>query len=270
VDARHVRRLAGVTAALAAVVGAAAFAASPGATTRAAHSDIRDADGVVYRYYAPYGYRFQPLLSLAALDAAVSARKPGAARRLATALLARGVHHGGRLYWEYDFPYGGPVPWTSGFAQAVAALAFARAHLLLRDDSLLRPAAAAFRALRGTLLMPLGGGLWVREYGFTHEAILNAQLETVLSLESYARIAHSRPARRIARRMYVAARTLLPRFDLGACWSRYSLGGAAADEHYQSYHLDLLRRLAAKHPGDRIWRATYVRWSRCLPPAVPR
>jgi hypothetical protein len=65
------------------------------------------------------------------------------------------------------------------------------------------------------------------------------------------------------RDLVVAARRLLPRFDRG-CWARYELGGAAATVHYQTYHVELLRRLAATRP-EPIWRTTYVRWSRCLP-----
>jgi len=112
--------------------------------------------------------------------------------------------------------------------------------------------------------MPLAGGSWIREYGFTHQVILNAQLQSIISLDSYAAIAESAPARRLARELAVAARRLLPSFDLG-CWARYQLGGGAATLHYQTYHVELLRRIAATHP-EPIWRRTYLRWRRCLPP----
>ena len=42
------------------------------------------------------------------------------------------------------------------------------------------------------------------------------------------------------------------------------LGGGAASRHYQTYHVGLLRRLAATRP-EPIWRRTYLRWRRCLP-----
>jgi D-glucuronyl C5-epimerase-like protein len=220
--------------------------------------------GIVYRYYAGAGYRFQPLLSFGNLNAAVSAHDVSATRRLARALLARAVHRGDALYWPYDFAFGGGSPgWTSGFTQAVAAQALARTAVLLREPSYRRAAAAAYRALGGGLLMPLGGGLWIREYSFTHEAILNAQLESLLALESYARAAGSAPAAKLALRLEQATRTLLPQFDVG-CWGRYELGGAAADLHYQTYHVDLLRRMALRHP-EPIWRTTYLRWRACLP-----
>ena len=113
--------------------------------------------------------------------------------------------------------------------------------------------------------MPLAGGLWIREYGFTHQVILNAQLQSIISLESYAAIAKSAAARRVASRLVIATRTLLPRFDLG-CWARYELGGPAASVGYQTYHVELLRRLAMTHGGP-IWRDTHARWRRCLPHA---
>jgi hypothetical protein len=222
-----------------------------------------EVEGIVYRYYASSGLRFQPLLSFGKLNAFVSAQDAPAARRLASALLARGVHRGDAVYWPYDFPYGGSPPgWTSGFTQAVAAQALARAGLLVGDRGYLAAAEAAFRGLRRTLLIPLGGGSWIREYSFTDQAILNAQLESLLAIEWYARIARTPAAKTVAADLYVAARTLLPRFDLG-CWGRYQLGGARATLQYQTYHVDLLCRLAAKHP-EPIWRSTYLRWSRCL------
>lgn len=222
------------------------------------------ADGIVFRHYPSAGYRFQPLLSFGKLNVLVSAHRAQAARRLAAALRARGVRRGDALYWEYDFPFGGGAPgWTSGFTQAVAAQALARTAVLVGDLADAAAANAAFRGLQRTLLMPLAGGSWIREYSFSGQVILNAQLESILAVESYARIAGTATAARVAADLERAARTLLPRFDIG-CWGRYELGGPAADLHYQTYHVDLLRRLATRH-AEPIWRATYLRWSRCLP-----
>ena len=219
--------------------------------------------GLVFKYYAGAGSQFQPLLSFAALNNQVLQQRCAAARQLASALLARAVRRGDAAYWEYDFSFqGGPVPWRSGFAQAVAAQALARAGVMLRDPALSAAAAASFRGLRQTLLMGLAGGSWVREYGFTDQVILNAQLQSILSLDSYATIAESAAARRLADELALAARRLLPRFDLG-CWARYQLGGGAASLHYQTYHVELLRRLAATR-AEPIWRRTYLRWRRCL------
>lgn len=224
--------------------------------------DVSDRS-VVFREYPGLGYRFQPLLSFAALNQNVSQRRPYAARRIAAALLGRAVRSGDALYWEYDFPYqGGPAPWRSGFAQAVAAQGLARAGALLHEPLLAAAAAAAFRGLR-TLLLPIADGLWIREYSFTHEVILNAQLQSIISLESYAKTAESAAAGRVVRELIVATRRLLPLFDVG-CWARYELAGPPASLSYQAYHVDLLRRLSATRP-EPIWRKTYARWVRCLP-----
>ncbi|HEX6788675.1 MAG TPA: D-glucuronyl C5-epimerase family protein [Gaiellaceae bacterium] len=228
-----------------------------------APGDIHDANGLVYRYYAPWGYRFQPLLSLSALEIDVSRRRIAATRKLAEALLARAARRGDALYWPYDFSFGGgPASWTSGFTQAIAAEALARAGVLLGDEKLIRAADASFRGLRETLFMRIAGGLWIREYSFTHQVILNAQLQSIIALESYAAIAQTAAAHRVAVLVEAAARRLLPAFDLG-CWGRYQLGGAAADSHYEAYHVELLRTLSVTHP-EPIWRATYVRWRRCF------
>ena len=220
--------------------------------------------GLMFRSYAGAGYQFQPLLSFAALNSLVSHKRWCAVSRLASALVARAVRRGGAAYWEYGFSFdGGPVPWRSGFAQAVAAQALARAGALLQDPALSAAGAAAFRGLRGPLLMRIGGGAWVREYGFTNEVILNAQLQSIISLDSYAAVGDSGPGRRLAQKLAVAAQRLLPRFDLG-CWARYELGGGRATLHYQTYHVELLRRLAATRP-EPVWRRTYLRWRACLP-----
>jgi D-glucuronyl C5-epimerase C-terminus len=228
----------------------------------AERKDILDADGVVYRYYAGHGFQFQPLANFARLNAAVSAGRALTAERLARALVARGIPQRGALYWEYYFPFGGPSRWNSGFVQAVAAQALARAGDLVVDPSLEGAAYAAFRAIQQSFLMPLGRGSWIREYGFTDMAILNAQLQSLVSLYSFAALNGAADVRRTVARLDLASRTLLSQFDTG-CWSRYSLGGRLASRHYHEYHVWLLRRLAAMR-GDRIWRSTAARWSNFL------
>src|SRR4051812_3247737 len=74
-------------------------------------------DGLVY-----YGgsSQFQPLLSFAALNNLVLQRRCGAARRLASALLARGVRRGGAGFWGDNFALEGrPGPRGAGLAPGV-------------------------------------------------------------------------------------------------------------------------------------------------------
>jgi peptidoglycan hydrolase-like protein with peptidoglycan-binding domain len=214
-------------------------------------------DGVVYRYFPGHGYQFHPLATFGALAAAVAAgRKPDAAR-IAAAMVARAVPAGAGRVWEYDFPFGGPDTWTSGFAQAAGADALARASQLLSDPALAQAAAAAFAAIPA-YLHPIAGGEWIREYSYSPMLILNAQLQTFLLVSDYARRSGSARAAALAAQLETAARRLLPRFDTG-CWSRYSLGGAPASAHYMAYHVQLLRQIA-RVTGERSWATVADRW----------
>jgi hypothetical protein len=226
-------------------------------------SDRQSASGLVFRYYPGSGWQFQPLLSFEHLNSLVTAGQARAAQRLVGALLARGQHQGAALYWRYDFPFaGGPVPWSSGFVQAIAAQSLARASRLLEQPALLRPAEGALRGLRQGLLLHVGGGLWIREYGFTQQVILNSQLQSLISLRSYAGLVATPDATRLVQSLYRATVRLLPRFDLG-CHSLYQLGGPVADRHYQDYHVALLKRLAGQYPEEPIFRRLYLRWRPC-------
>ena len=224
-------------------------------------TDVQDADGVVYRYFPGHGFVFHPLAEFAELNELVSEQDDGAAEKLARALVDRGVPvQGGGLAWEYLFPFGGGrPPWTSGMAQAVAAQALARAGDLLSDGSLLDAADAAYAAVPGRLVRRLPAGPWIRLYSFSGDAVLNAQLQTVLSLGTYAEISGEQRAAALAERMKAAAKALLPRFDTGF-WSLYSLGGAEAPGAYQSYVVDLLRTLSNRDE-DPFWKEAFERFA---------
>jgi len=219
---------------------------------------MQGSDGVVYRYFPGHGYQFHPLASFSALDAAVKAGRSDDARRIADAMLARAVPEDGAIVWEYNFPFGGPDRWTSGFAQAAGADSLARAGKMLGDARIAHAARAAFASIPAAYLRPIAGGSWIREYSFSPLLILNAQLQTFLLLSDYARVTGDANGRVVAGRMQTAARRLLPQFDTG-CWSRYSLGGAPASTHYHAYHIALLRRIAAV-TGDRSWAVVAARW----------
>src|SRR5438045_6468335 len=145
------------------------------------------------------------------------------------------------------------------------AQALARARQLLGRSVLLTPARAALRGLRQGLLLHVGGGLWIREYGFTRQVILNSQLQSLLSLHSYAHLVATPQAARLVQSLYRATVRLLPRFDLG-CHSLYQLGGPVAGHHYQDYHVALLQRLAVQYPEEPPFRLLYVHWGRCVWP----
>jgi hypothetical protein len=208
-------------------------------------TDVTGADGVVYRYFAGQAFEFHPLANFAALNMDVSRKDVAGAEQLADALVARGVRrHGGGTVWEYYFPaQGGRPPWESGMAQAVAAQAFAGAAGLLTDqsDTLLRAAHAAYEAIPGRLTTTVPAGPWIRLYSFSPDPVLNAQLQTVVSLQSYAQAAGDADAAAFATRLEQAAAATVSRFDTGY-WSDYSLAGEAASLSYHEFVIQLLRK----------------------------
>jgi hypothetical protein len=216
------------------------------------HTDITGPDGIVYRYFTGLCFEFHPLANFSALNTHVAAKDATATRQLADALVARGVHpSGGGISWEYYFRFeGGHPPWVSGMAQAVAAQAFARAAALVPDESaaLLREAKAAYGAIPGRLTTKTAAGPWIRLYSFHTVPILNAQLQTVVSLESYAQATGDSAAAGLASQLEQAAVALLPRFDTGY-WSYYSLAGVPAPLSYHEFVVQLLRKLAPEDPS---------------------
>jgi hypothetical protein len=209
-------------------------------------TDITGPDGIVYRYFAGRCFEFHPLANASELNARVAAKDVAGAQRLAAALMARAVpRRGGGVAWEYYFPFGGGAPpWVSGMAQAVTAQAFARAASLVTDDSagLLQEAAAAFEAVP-RLTTKVAAGPWIRLYSFSSLRVLNAQLQSVLSLETYAKASGDPAATTLASRLEQAAAATVSRFDTGY-WTDYSLDGGPSPLSYQKFVVSLLRKLA--------------------------
>ena len=209
-------------------------------------TDVTDADGVVYRYFAGRCLEFHPLANFGALNARVAAGDAAGAKRLADALIARGVYQStGGVGWEYPFPFGGGrAPWISGMAQAVAAQALARTAALVPDESpaLMRAAGAAYRLIPH-LLTSVAAGPWIRLYSFASTPVLNAQLQAVVSLQSYAVTAEDSAAASLALRMQRAAAATLAKFDTGY-WTYYALPHDPSPLDYQQYVVQLLKKLS--------------------------
>src|SRR5919197_1112533 len=132
-------------------------------------------------------------------------------------------------------------------AQAVMAQAFARASTLTGDTDLLNSSVAIFHAVQLGLVRQLAQGPWIRLYSFDREVVLNAQLQAILSLEDYTAETSDPSASTLAASMLASAARLLPRFDTGY-WSLYSLAGAESPLEYHTYDIQLLNKLAARHP----------------------
>jgi D-glucuronyl C5-epimerase C-terminus len=225
--------------------------------------DMTGEDGVVYRWFAAHGFQFHPLANFATLNGHAKNERREEAERLAKAMVARGVRDDRTIAWEYYFPFAGPGRWTSALAQAAGAQALARTGDLLEDDALLAGAGATYREIEQDLSQSLGGGTWVKEYSYSDMAVLNAQLQSIVSLAEYARITENGDAQQYVESLGTAARTLLPQFDTG-CWSRYSLGGSPASDDYHRYHVRLLGRLAEIEQQHAIWAETGARWKSYL------
>jgi D-glucuronyl C5-epimerase-like protein len=211
-------------------------------------TDIADDDGVVYRYFAGRCFEFHPLANFGALNAHIAANDVDATQRLADALIARGVYQqGGGIAWEYTFPYsGGRAPWLSGMAQAVAAQAYARAAALVpeRETAYMREARAAYNVIPKHLLTSVAAGPWIRLYSFSSLRVLNAQLQAVVSLQSYAVQAEDNDAGSLAARMQRSAAATLARFDTGY-WTYYALPNDPSSLDYQRFVVQLLRKLSS-------------------------
>jgi hypothetical protein len=208
-------------------------------------SDVTAPDGIVYRFFSGEGLEFHPLAEAGTLNALIASGNTEAAQALVAALEARAVAKpGGALVWEYWFPFGGlRAPWTSGMAQAVLAQAFARAGEL-------DLAQRAYAAIPGKLDLALPAGPWIRLYGGSSLVVLNAQLQSGISIGDYAQLAGDEDAAAYADQLLAAAKAMLPRFDTGY-WSRYSLG-SQSDLNHQDYVVSLLK-LLAKRTGDPTW-----------------
>ena len=213
--------------------------------------DVSDGEGVVYRWFPYKGLEFHPLASFSALANAAAARDVEKTQSLADALLARAVPRGTRLIWEYSFGFGiGRPPWASGMAEALAAQALARAGSLLADPQLTAAAARAYAAVPH-LLTNTPAGPWIQLYGFDREIVLNAQLQTIVSLTEYGQTTGDAAATSLAQRMSAAAKAYFPRFDTGD-WSLYELRGAHASLGYEQFVTTLLAKLAAQ-THDPYW-----------------
>ena len=213
--------------------------------------DITDADGVVYRYFAGRGFQFHPLANFAALNALVSSDDMGGADLLARALIARGVSEpGGGMGWEYYFDYsGGRAPWLSGMAQAVAAQALSRYSAKSESNGAPAMVAArrAFRSIPDRLVQTVGSGPWIRLYSFNHLVVLNAQLQSIISLNEYAETSDDADAAALAVSMSRSAVANLNRFDTGY-WTYYALPSKPSPLSYQRFVVQLLKKLAADDP----------------------
>ncbi len=223
-------------------------------------TDVVGKYGIVYRVGWGYGLQFHPLANVIALNAHLYADRRERAIRLASALASRAVPTSQGAVWEYYFPYaGGSPPWTSGMAQAIGAQAFARTARRLTAPHFFETAGRAYRAIPGRLAFQVSTGPWIRLYSFSGLVVMNAQLQSALSLVDYGRITDDVEAIGLGDRLEDAARNLMPRFDTGH-WTNYS-PGSEAPLKYHLYHVELAEALAGRTNAD-FWRSAHARFDR--------
>ena len=197
-------------------------------------------------------FRFHPLANFGALNARVAAGDIEGSQRLADALVARGVYQRrGGIGWEYTFPYvgrPGAVALRDGAGGRSAGARPRRGtracRVVVADGQGARrvsgdPGSACSRRSppgRGSVSTP-----------FTSLPVLNAQLQAVISLQSYATEADDSVAAALAMRMQRAAAATLPRFDTGY-WSYYALPHDPSPLDYHEYVVQLLQRLKSADP----------------------
>jgi D-glucuronyl C5-epimerase C-terminus len=234
-----------------------------------AGTDVVDySDGTWYRAFPGIGFQFHPLENFGKLNNFVAQKNLSRAEQLAQSLVDRAVVRSGGLAWEYYFRFGrGRPPWLSGMAQAVAAQAFSRAGALLSDPTLTSVSQRVYKTVP-SLTRRVPTGPWIRLYAFDDLTVLNAQLQTIVSLQDYATQTGDQAAAALAGQLQSATIGLLPRFDTGA-WSLYSLGGAEAPLDYHKYVVRLLTTLA-KRTADPTFASYAQRFSDDLrePPVV--
>ena len=202
-------------------------------------------DGIWYRAFPGIGFQFHPLENFGKLNNFVAQKNTTRAEQLAQSLLDRSVVRAGGLAWEYYFRFeGGQPPWISGMAQAVAAQALSGAGTLLADPTLTAASQRVYKTVP-SLTRSVQAGPWIRLYAFNNETVLNAQLQTIVSLQDYAGRTGDQAATALVSRLQVAATGMLPRFDTGY-WSLYSLGGAEAPLDYHQYVVRLLGILSRR------------------------
>lgn len=222
-------------------------------------TDVIGRDGVLYRAGWGYGLQFHPLGNVTKLNLLLIEEKRNKALRLAKSLARRLVPRKSGAVLEYYFPYaGGRPPWTSGMAQAVAAQAFARTGRRLGVPSYFVPARRAYLSVpRLTRLIDVG--VWIRHYSFSSIVVLNAQLQSAISLVDYGRILLDPGAVGLGDRLEDSGRAALGRFDTGA-WTNYTPGNEAP-LNYHLFHVRLAKLLAAKTNLE-FWADAHARFDR--------
>ena len=186
---------------------------------------------LVWEYYPGQGIQLQVLGTFGEADGYYAAGKNSYPQleSLMNEIVPLGVRRAGALTWEYYFDWdGGHPPWVSAMAQATAIEALTNAYKATGDPSYLTLAGQALPLLSAA--PPAGVGVrtvrgWrFLQYSFAPKLdIINAFLQTLIGLDSYAQVSGNQTAQRLFSGGNAQAQSELPAFNTGA-WSLYQPG----------------------------------------------
>jgi hypothetical protein len=191
-----------------------------------------------WEYYPGQGIQLQVLGSFGAANGMWQSGQDTQLTQLLSELIPLASDRGGGLTWEYYFTWeGGAPPWTSAMSQATALQALSHAYQATHNAYYLTIASKALSIFtktpaQGGVMVPTPRGVRFVQYTFTPQtSILNAFLQSLIGLDTYATVSGNATAARLFAEGNAEAQWEVPHFNTGA-WSLYQPG----EEDDLSYH----------------------------------
>ena len=194
---------------------------------------------IEWEYYPGQGIQMQVLGTFGEANGMyqAGASQYGALTSLLDEMLPLATSRGGGLTWQYYFSFdGGSPPWTSAMSQATGLEALTHAYQVTHDQTYLTAAEQALDVLDTPppegVKVATARGVRFLQYTFAPNLdIINAFLQTVIGLDTFATATGNATATRLFDEGNAEAEWEVPHFNTGA-WSLYSPG----DESDLSYH----------------------------------
>jgi hypothetical protein len=186
---------------------------------------------LVWEYYPGQGLQLQVLGTFGKANGMYTAgpSQYPAMEQLLSQMIPLASRRGGGTTWEYYFTFdGGTPPWTSAMSQATGLEALSRAYLATKNPYYLQVAASAMAVFGKPppvgVTVPATLGVRFLQYTFAPSLlIVNADLQTLIGLYSYAQVSGNPTAQTLFAKGNAEAIAVLPSFNTGA-WSLYSPG----------------------------------------------
>jgi len=208
-----------------------------------------------WEYYPGQGLEIQELASFFKADWLFTHGSCCNQYQRGTALLSELIplasRRAGGMTWEYYFNFdGGVPPWTSAMSQGTALEALADGYTAVRDHRYLSVAHQALPVLetspsRGVNIKTARGIRFV-QYSFDparHDEILNAFLQTLIGLDTYAQASGDPTAQSLFNAGNAEAQHEVPYYDTGS-WSLYQ-PGVPDDVNYHQITTQFLQTLCS-------------------------